>query len=118
MHALVKSALALSVGATLLGHSLLAQADHRIETVIAVPSIKVSYSDLDISKSSGLELLYSRIQHAARSVCSFDDQAPMELAKGQAVRTCYRSAVDNAVSQINRPMLTALHRVKSRQALG
>lgn len=118
MHALIKSALSLSLGATLLGSSLLAQADHRIETVIAVPSITVSYRDLDISKPAGLETLYSRIQDAAKSVCYFDGQVPMELARGHAVRTCYRAAIDNAVSQINRPQLTALHRVKSRQALG
>lgn len=113
---IVKSAFALSLGATLLGHSVLAYADHRIETVIALPSVTVSYRDLDISKPWGLEVLYSRIQSAARGVCSLD-QPPRELARAHAARTCYRSAVDNAVNQINRPMLTALHRVKSRQAL-
>lgn len=114
---IVRSAFAVSLGAILLGHSVLASADHRIETVFAAPSVKVSYRDLDISKPWGLEVLYSRIQHAARGVC-YLDQPPQELARAQAARTCYRAAVDNAVNQINRPLLTALHRTKSRQALG
>lgn len=115
MRALIKSAVALSLGATLLGHSILASADHRMETVYAAPSVKVSYRDLDISKPWGLEVLYSRIQHAARGVC-YLDQAPQELARSHSARTCYRTAVNNAVNQINRPMLTALHRAKSKHA--
>ncbi|MBM0106810.1 UrcA family protein [Steroidobacter sp. S1-65] len=109
----VKSVAALSLGTALLGHSVLANSDHRIETVVAVPSVKVSYRDLDISKPWGLEVLYSRIQHAARGVCSLD-QTPRELARAHVARTCYRAAIDNAVNQINRPMLTSLHRAKSK----
>lgn len=110
-------ALALAAAAMLIGPSPAAQADPRDVIGPAAPSITVSYRELDISKPSGLEVLYSRIQQAARSVCRLGDSR-QELSRERIARKCYQTAVEDAVRQINRPTLTALHRAKTRPVLG
>jgi UrcA family protein len=118
MNAVVtKSAVTLSLTAALLWLAVPAHAD-RIEGVtVSAPTIKVSYADLDINKPRGLEVLYSRIQRAARSVCDYD-YSIKELARGRHAKACYETAMDDAVRQINRPTLTAFHRTKARSAMG
>jgi UrcA family protein len=115
-----KSAVALSVAAALMWPAVPANAgriDGAVTVMSSVPSITVSYAELDISKPRGLEVLYSRIQRAAKMVCGFD-YSIQELSRGRQANACYKSAVDNAVRQIDRPTLTALHRAKTRSALG
>ena len=113
-----KSALALALTAALSWAAVPAHAD-RIEgvTVSSAPTMKVSYSELDINKPRGLEVLYSRIQRAARIVCDVD-YSRRDLSRDRQAMDCYKTAVDDAVRQINRPTLTALHRAKSRATLG
>jgi UrcA family protein len=77
-----------------------------------VDSVTVSYADLDLSKPAGVQILYGRIQAAARKVCSpLDDNR--QLQRMQQWRDCYETAVADAVTTINRPTLTALHRSSS-----
>ena len=119
MNAVVtKSALALTLAAALALPVVPAHAD-RIErvTVSSAPTIRISYAELDINRPRGLEVLYSRIQDAAKVVCNVN-QMRRELAQAARASACYKTAVDDAVRQINRPTLTALHRVKTRQTLG
>lgn len=119
MNAVVtKSALALTVAAALALPVVPSHAD-RIEgvTVSSAPTIKVSYAELDITKPRGLEVLYSRIQSAAKTVCDVD-HSRRELARGRHAMACYKTAIDDAVRQINRPTLTALHRAKTRATFG
>jgi UrcA family protein len=112
---LVRSALALSLAAAL---ALPAHAE-RIEgvTVSSAPTMKVSYAELDINKPRGLAVLYSRIENAAKIVCGVNETR-RELARGRQAKACYTTAMDDAVRQINRPTLTALHRAKTRATLG
>ena len=82
----------------------------------AIPGITVSYGDLDLSSPAGAQVLYQRIKGAARTVC-----APLESKqlKVQALwRACFEEAVANAVSKVDRPMLTAVHKAASRTATG
>lgn len=120
MNAVVKtSAAALTLGAALFLSAAPAHAD-RIDgavTVSSAPTIRVSFAELDINKPRGLQVLYSRIQRAAEIVCGVD-QTRRDLARGRLATACYKTAVDDAVRQINRPTLTALHRAKTRDALG
>lgn len=113
-----KSALALALTATLAWPAASAHAD-RIEgvTVNSAPTVRVSFAELDINKPRGLQVLYSRIQRAAKIVCG-TDHTLQELSRGRHAAACYKTAVDDAVRQINRPTLTALHRAKTRAALG
>jgi len=114
---IAKSAVAVTLTAALIGHSVAAHADRLDGAVGGAPSITVNYSELDISKPQGLTVLYARIQRAARSVCGVDD-SPRELSRARHSMVCYKSAIEDAVRQVNRPTLTALHRAKTKPALG
>ena len=114
---IAKSAVALTLTAALMGHSVAAHADRFDGAVGSAPSITVNYSELDISKPQGLAVLYARIQRAARSVCGVH-YSPRELSRERHSMACYKTAIDDAVRQVNRPTLTALHRAKTRSALG
>lgn len=116
MNALVTTS-AVALAAALIGHAPLAHAAPLEGTTTYSSSIRVSYADLDITKPRGLEVLYSRIQHAARSVCDFN-YSVKELSRTRVAKNCYLTAIDNAVKQIDRPTLTAYHLAKSKSALG
>jgi UrcA family protein len=86
----------------------LATASSFATTINGARSIKVSYSELDLTKPTGAEALYRRIRKAAFTVCgAYDSPMPWNYtAKSQ----CFKSAVDDAVSKVNSPLLTSLHR--------
>ena len=71
-----------------------------------VPSVTVRYADLDLSTSAGANALYRRIQAAAKQVCSSPGTDPIEQF---AWRSCYSSAVGDAVRKVNSPLLIAVH---------
>lgn len=87
----------------------------------AEPSVKsqtVSYADLDLSKPAGVQTLYQRIKAAARNVCGPVDQYTY-ASSHRAFRKCCETAIADAVAQVDRPTLTALHKEKaSRTARG
>lgn len=86
----------------------------------AEPKVKtqaVSYADLDLSKPAGAQTLYKRIKAAARHVCGPVDQYTF-VTPPAAFRECFEKAVADAVSQVDRPSLTALHREETRTARG
>jgi len=72
----------------------------------AMPSIEVSFRDLDLGTPSGAARLYRRIQAAARSVCQYEPTSPREHSIWQY---CVRPTVDAAVAKVNNPLLTKLH---------
>jgi UrcA family protein len=73
-------------------------------------SVTVNYADLDLSKPAGVGALYRRLEKAAKTVCGpYADRDPRRKA---VWRDCYDQAVANAVANIDRPMLTALHSAK------
>lgn len=117
MNAMIKKSISsLTLTAALLGPFAVAHAD-RVGQLDGVPQIVVAYDDLDITRPQGLETLYARIQYAAMDVCDYD-RLHKELARQRRPAACYHAAVDNAIKQVNQPMLTALHRAKSKAAVG
>ena len=74
-------------------------------------SVTVSFADLDLSKPAGAQTLYKRIKGAARRVCG-----PKDYFTQKSWRQCYDGAIADAVSQIDRPSLTALHKEANRGA--
>ena len=83
-----------------------------------VKSLAVSYADLDLSKSAGAQTLYKRIKKAARRVCGPVDNYTF-LTPAKTFRQCYEQAIADAVAQVDRPSLTALHQDEtSRTASG
>lgn len=81
----------------------------------AEPKVKsqaVSYADLDLSKPAGAQTLYKRIQKAARRVCGPVDNYTF-ITPAKAFRQCYEQSIAEAVAQVDRPSLTALHKVET-----
>jgi UrcA family protein len=72
------------------------------------PDVIVRYADLDLSRPSDVERLYSRLQTAADSICL--SSSPYELARYAAYQRCLQAVLDRAVSQVPSQALLALHR--------
>lgn len=76
-----------------------------------VKTATVSYADLDLSKPAGAATLYRRLKAAARMVCSpYDSRITRK-----SWRECYDNAISDAVAEINRPTLAALHAEKGKR---
>ena len=83
-----------------------------------VKSEAVSFADLDLSKAAGAQTLYKRIKAAARHVCGPADRYTY-LLPSKAFGKCLETAIADAVAQVDRPSLTALHKEEaSRTARG
>ncbi len=72
----------------------------------ALPSKRVSYADLDISKPAGAKVLYRRIVRAANEVCGFPGDS--SLGTNQKIGVCVDHAIDKAVKEVDSPALSAL----------
>ena len=71
-----------------------------------LPSKRVSYADLDISKPEGAKVLYGRIEAAAHQVCALNGYK--DLGAMQRVNGCVDRAINNAVKEVDSPALSAL----------
>jgi UrcA family protein len=117
MNTLSNRARALGAGAALLlaisGSALADSA--RLQTLDPPAQIVVAYSDLNLDSPAGAKTLYRRIAYAARQVCG-SPAAAWYPGQRQKWQTCYRTAVENAIRKVNRPVLTALHEQQVRVA--
>ena len=68
-------------------------------------SVKLRYHTAQLATSRGAEALYARIDRAARDVC--DDTG--EFALSASFAACERSAIADAVAQIDNNRLTAVY---------
>ena len=75
-----------------------------------VEQITVHFGDLNIDQKAGAAALYRRIRHAAERVCG-EPQLPGSHIVSPYWRKCVAQAVDGAVAAVDRPVLTAYHRV-------
>jgi|SRR5271156_2699435 len=69
------------------------------------PSKIVKYGDLNIGTTAGAQVLYRRIQNAAREVCLSGIGTLQFIA---ADRACMNKAIDEAVKSVNSVALTEL----------
>ncbi len=72
------------------------------------PSVRVSYSDLDLTQDAGVERLYARLRRAANQVCDSADNR--DLAAFARRESCVRHALDRAVDDVHSARLTARHK--------
>ena len=100
---------ALALSTSLVAYSASAEPKAKTQTV--------NFADLDLSKAAGAQTLYKRIKAAARHVCGPIDNYTF-VTPAKAFRECYDKAIADAVAQIDRPSLTALHREEARPARG
>jgi UrcA family protein len=72
--------------------------------------VEVHFSDLNLSSTDGVSILYHRLQTAAESVCT--EGGTRDLGSVFRVKTCVSAAISAAVADIDRPSLTAYYRAK------
>jgi UrcA family protein len=74
----------------------------------------VRYSDLDLNRTEGVKILYHRLQHAAEAVCTPNQNR--NLATKARFDQCIQSNMQAAVTQIDRPLLSAYFQAQSTPA--
>jgi UrcA family protein len=79
-----------------------------------VPSVKVSYADLNLQSDQGNKELYGRIAAAARTVCGSDLTDSRDLNSLAYERKCESTAIEHAVENVHSTKLAALARVSLR----
>jgi len=83
---------------------LLVGVAHGAEPGTDAPVKAVTYQDLNLKTDAGVQVLYKRIEGAAKEVCG-----GLEIRDLQGVRAhkaCVQRAMDDAVAAVNNQMLT------------
>jgi len=75
-----------------------------------VRQITVHFDDLNLDQAAGVAVLYRRIRGAAEQVCG-EPQRPGSRIISPFWAGCVAQAVERAVVALDRPSLTAYHRV-------
>ena len=75
-----------------------------------VEQTTVRFGDLNIDRAADAAVLYRRIRHAAERVCG-DPQMVGSRTISPIWRSCVAQSVERAVLAVDRPALTAYHRV-------
>jgi UrcA family protein len=87
--------------------SILSTAASAAEPSGITSTMAVRYGAGELADSASAQNLYARIRSAARSVCGSSGRTIDEQREWQ---TCYRSALDGAVTAVHSPLLDTLHR--------
>jgi UrcA family protein len=88
-------------------------AAHATTPAADVPSVVVSFSDLNLSTEQGTSALYHRIVAAARQVCPQADQR--DLSAYTYSRACQEAAIARAVNDVHSSHLAAVHAAHSKR---
>ena len=73
-------------------------------------SESVTFSDLDLSKKDGQEVLYRRLKNTAAQVCdSKSVRYSRSLSHMAQSKACYKKSLDSAVAKVASPALSKLH---------
>jgi UrcA family protein len=67
----------------------------------------VHYGDLNLDSEQGAKVLYARLRGAAREVCS--PLESIDLTQQRKWNACFNNAVANAVGQVDKTTVSALH---------
>ena len=94
---IVVMAAALTVG-------LLVGVTHAAEPGTEAPVKVGRYQDLNLNTDAGVQVLYKRIQGAAKQVCG--DLEIRDLQGMRAHKACVQQAIEDAVATVNNQMLT------------
>jgi UrcA family protein len=89
--------------------SPLCHADPALKPGYEIAMQLVKYADLNLADSRGIATLYARIKTAAVEVCEPPPAARVVETLPQ-LRRCERTAVNEAVREVNDPKLTELHK--------
>ncbi len=73
-----------------------------------LPTKVVHYADLNLNSRDGVEVLYRRIQGAARDVCGPPARTGSRIVSA-VWQACMANAIRTAVQGVDRPLLTAYY---------
>ena len=68
------------------------------------PSVKVTYSDLNVATKEGSHVLYQRLVDAAQRVCPAAGNM-MDLRQNRERQSCINTAVERATREVKSPQL-------------
>lgn len=107
-------ALALAFATSALAPAALAQAPGaetitRPDATVEDVSIRVPISDLNIDRRAGAQVALTRMNEAARQICSNTGVDLLRLSMTAQRQACAKQAVDMAVAALDSPVVTALN---------
>ena len=77
---------------------------------IEVGKASVSYADLNLESEEGVRVLYRRLQHASREVCSPKSlKITLSPFVNYQASGCYRHTLSDAVDKVDNEDLTRIH---------
>lgn len=82
---------------------------------VDVPSVEVSYGDLNLATPEGNRALYRRIVTAAEKVCPTTSAPGARFSSSH--RTCVNEAIERAVSDSNSEQLAEVHAARARHVV-
>lgn len=82
----------------------------------AIPSVTVSYADLDLSKPQGATTLFHRLEEAAETVCARSHELVTTFHEIR-MQECEHRIIKGAVVKIGRPSLYAVYDAKYHEVL-
>jgi UrcA family protein len=82
---------------------------HSSEQVLPTNSETVSYADLNVSQEAGAKVLLSRIKGSAERVCGPRPSRFFDVRGTRAFKTCFKTAVENAVTATNQSLVMDLY---------
>ena len=96
-----RSVLGAAVACTIFAGNL-AAADHAVTV-----SVGVSTQGLDLSRPDGAQKFYTRLQDAARVVCTHGNRVGLEPLRDP--ERCYEKALGDAIRSAKTPLLTQIY---------
>ncbi|MEO8019503.1 MAG: UrcA family protein [Pseudomonadota bacterium] len=84
------------------------------EPEAAPSSVAVHYSATAFSTTAGAANVYRKLKFAAREVCGLSFGVTPVFKRRVAAEACFKSALQDAVRRLDRPMLTSLHAAATR----
>ena len=73
-------------------------------------AVKVSYSDLNLQDMKGAEILYRRLQSAAKQACSVGSlQEEGSVSSFAKSKSCYRETLTTAVAKVDNQNVSNIH---------
>jgi UrcA family protein len=72
-------------------------------------AVKVSYQDLDLSRSSGATVMLQRLDQASLEACGASQFSVRDYRDAVQRTDCYRDGVQQAVANLNAPAVTRLY---------
>ena len=97
----------LMTGAVALGLATFGAASAIAKDYGAPRTLTVKYEEYDLNTEKGAQALYAHLQAASKEVCAPLDGR--EVRQHAAWKACYKEALSNAVLNVNRDTVTALH---------